>query len=174
MFDYPYKTERDGDGWRIWFPDIPGVNTDADTEEEIPQRAHDALVTMLAEFVRTRCELPAPTYDQNLRRVNVGRIVDFKLMLHQGMVWNRITQAQLAQRLGTSPQLVSRLLNLDHTSRLEQLEAAMDAINVRPVIKFDPQSNMPPRARRVDAGFLFPVLPRATASTSRTSGARKR
>jgi hypothetical protein len=69
---------------------------------------------------------------------------------------------------------VSRLLNLDHASRLEPLEAAMAAINVRPVIQVDPLSSMPPRARRVDAGFLFPVPPRARAPGYRGRGAKKR
>ena len=87
--------------------------------------------------------------------VTLGEIVDLKLMLYQGMVWSGMTQAGLAKRLGTSPTLVSRLLDLDHVSKAEQIRAAMHAIGVPPMIRFDPKSSMPPRARRVEAGFTF-------------------
>lgn len=160
MFDYPYDVTRDGDGWLITFPDIPGVNTDAETESAIPGRAHDALWTMLDHYVRNRIELPSPTYDRLRPRVPLGEIVDLKLMLHQGMVWNGITQAELARRLETSPTLINRLLDLEHQSKVQEIRRAMDAINVRPLLRFDPRSDMPVRARRVDAGFAFPDPPR--------------
>ena len=164
MFDYHYEATRDGDGWLIAFPDFTGVNTDADTEGEVPQRARDALLTMLEHFMRTRTELPAPTFDGSTLVVALGEIVDLKLMLYQGMVWNGVTQAELAKRLGTSPTLVNRLLDLDHVSKAEQIRAAMDAIGVRPMIRFDPKSSMPLRARRVGAGFIFADAGRAPRS----------
>ena len=133
MFDYRYEATRDGDGWLITFPDFTGVNTDAENEDEVPQRAHDALLTMLEHYMRTRTELPAPTFDRSTSVVALGEIVDLKLMLYQGMVWNAVTQAELAKRLRASPTLVSRLLDLDHISKAEQIRAAMDAIGVRPI-----------------------------------------
>ena len=81
----------------------------------------------------TRTELPEPTFDGSTLMVALGEIVDLKLMLHQGMVSNAVTQAELAKRLGTSPTLVSRLLDLDHVSTAEQIRAAMDAIGQRPL-----------------------------------------
>ena len=176
MFDYRYEATRDGAGWLIRFPDFTGVNTDAENEDDIPLRAHDALRTMLDHYMRTRTELPAPTFDGSKPVVALGEIVDLKLMLYQGMVWNAITQAELAKRLGTSATLVSRLLDLDHVSKAEQIRAAMDAIGVRPIIKFDPKSAMPPRARRFEAGFTFSEPSRARrakrpqASRTRRSG----
>jgi antitoxin HicB len=182
MFEYPYDVERDGSGWLITFPDVPGVNTDAETEAEIPQRAHDALWTMLDAYVRQRRELPAPTARRTGFRVSLGPVVDLKLMLHQGMVWNGITQAELARRLGTSATLINRLLDLDHQSQASQLTAAMEAIGVHPVMRFDPRSDMPARAKRVEAGFALPErspAPRAAAATGRrqfvgAGGAKKR
>lgn len=169
MFDYPYVATRDGNGWLVTFPDVPGVNTDAETEAEIPQRAHDALWTMLEAYVRQRRELPAPTYGPRLPRVNLGAVVDLKLMLHQAMVWNGYTQAELVRRLGWSATLVNRLLDLDHVSKLAQIRAAMDAINVRPVITYDPASDIPVRVRRADSGFVFQEPSRPARSAARVA-----
>jgi hypothetical protein len=90
------------------------------------------------------------------------------------MVWNGVTQAELAKRLRTSPTLVSRPLDLDHTSKAEQIGAAMDAIGVRPMIKFDPKSLMPPRARRIEAGFTFSPSTRAPRTPTRSKASRTR
>jgi hypothetical protein len=95
-------------------------------------------------------------------------------MLYQGMVWNGVTQAELAKRLRTSPTLVSRLLDLDHTSKAEQIRAAMDAIGVRPMIRFDPKSSMPPRARRIEAGFTFSPSARGPRTPKRLQAPRTR
>ena len=58
---------------------------------------------MIEHYMRTRTKLPAPNFDPSKPVVAVSDIVDLKLMLYQGMVWNDITQAELAKRLGTSP-----------------------------------------------------------------------
>src|SRR5687767_11282565 len=80
MFDYGDEATRDGDGWLITCPDFTGVNTDAENEDEISQRARDALLTMLEHYVRTRTELPAPTFEGSTSVVVLGEIVDLKLM----------------------------------------------------------------------------------------------
>src|SRR4051794_17162577 len=95
---------------------------------------------MLEHCMRTRTELPAPTFDGSTSVVVLGEIVDLKLMLYQRTVWNAATQAELAKRLATLPTLVSRLLDLDHASKAEQTRAAMDAIGVRPMIRFRSQT----------------------------------
>jgi antitoxin HicB len=77
-----------------------------------------------------------PTFDGSTSVVALGEIVDLKLMLYQGMVSNGVTQAELSKRLKTSPTLVSRLLDLDHVSKAEQIRAAMDAIGVRSLVGY--------------------------------------
>lgn len=61
FYNYPYTAKRDQDSWLITFPDVPEAITDADTEEEIPSRAHDALWTALTEYVERRRPLPTPS-----------------------------------------------------------------------------------------------------------------
>lgn len=189
MFDYPYTATRDGDGWLITFPDLPEAITDAETEVDIPTRARDVLWTVLDHYVHQRRELPAATTGQSFGRVYLPTIANMKLMLHQGLVWNGITQAELARRLETSPTLVNRLLDLDHASKADEIDRALSAINVRRVIKFDPRSAIPPRARPVQAGFSYPegadlvrllvkrtpvTSQRVTAAGRGFSGAKKR
>jgi antitoxin HicB len=47
----------------------------------------------------------------------------------------RLTQSALAERLGCDPRQVRRLLDLDHNSRLDQLEAALAALGKRLIIE---------------------------------------
>ncbi|HZA65357.1 MAG TPA: hypothetical protein VE592_00320, partial [Geminicoccaceae bacterium] len=58
-----------------------------------------------------------------------------KLAIYQGMREAGLTQAALAERLACDPRQVRRLLDLDHHSRLDQLEAALSALGKRLVIE---------------------------------------
>ena len=48
-----------------------------------------------------------------------------------------IRKAELARRMGIHKQQIERLLDLDHTSRIEQLEAAFEAIGKRLLVAVD-------------------------------------
>lgn len=152
MFDYPYVATPDGDGWLITFPDIPEAITDADREDDIPQRAHDALFTALDLYVRTRRLLPAASKGRDV--VRLGTIVSLKLAVHQLMVGSGVNQAALGRRMGTSAQLVNRLVDLEHQSTAKQLETAIEALQSRPVLTFFPR--LPIAVRQVDHGAPFP------------------
>jgi antitoxin HicB len=47
----------------------------------------------------------------------------------------RLSQTALAERLGRDPRQVRRLLDLDHHSRLDQLEAALATLGQRLAIE---------------------------------------
>jgi antitoxin HicB len=57
-----------------------------------------------------------------------------KLAIYQAMRAPGLSQAALAERLGCDPRQVRRLLDLDHRSRLDQLEAALAALGKRLVL----------------------------------------
>lgn len=57
--------------------------------------------------------------------------VTAKLAIYQAMREAGLTQAALAERLNCDPRHVRRLLDLDHRSRLDQLEAALSALGKR-------------------------------------------
>ena len=57
-----------------------------------------------------------------------------KLALHQAVIEEDITQARLAQKLRIDARQVRRLLDLDHYSRLEQVEMALFALGKQLVV----------------------------------------
>jgi antitoxin HicB len=48
-----------------------------------------------------------------------------------------ITKAELARRIGISPQQAQRFFSIHHASRLDRLEAAMRAVGRRLVVTSD-------------------------------------
>jgi antitoxin HicB len=58
-----------------------------------------------------------------------------KVAIYQAMREARLSQVGLAERLGCDPHQVRRLLDLDHRSRLDQLEAALAALGKRLVLE---------------------------------------
>jgi antitoxin HicB len=60
--------------------------------------------------------------------VTVPPLATAKLAIYQAMLTDRINQTELAGRMGCHPRQVRRLLDLDHNSRLDQLEKALKSL----------------------------------------------
>ena len=54
-----------------------------------------------------------------------------KLAMHGAMCEQGVTQVQLGEMLGIDGRQVRRILNLDHESKLSQLDAALAALGLR-------------------------------------------
>lgn len=54
--------DQDDGGWVIYYPDLPGVITQADTFEEVGEMAKDALETWVAAQVEDGAPVPEPRY----------------------------------------------------------------------------------------------------------------
>jgi antitoxin HicB len=54
-----------------------------------------------------------------------------KLAIHDAMTQQRITQVQMADRLGIDGRQVRRILDLDHESKFSQIEAAFASLGLR-------------------------------------------
>jgi antitoxin HicB len=57
--------------------------------------------------------------------------VAIKLAIHEAMCEEGVTQAQLGELLGIDGRQVRRIVDLDHESKLSQLEAALAALGLR-------------------------------------------
>ena len=121
--------KEEGDGFVVTFPDIPGAITGASTREEALFLAEDALVAMLAVYVKKGWDIPVPsplTDGQEL--VAVLPVDAGKLALYTAMRKQGITEAALADRLGVSNAVVHKLLNLDYRSHISQVMKALRAV----------------------------------------------
>jgi len=133
MFDYPVTLEKDSNGSILAnFPDVPEAHTFGADAEEALLRAVDALETALAMYVEDGKDLPKPSRPKRSQRtVRPSALAAIKLAIYQSMRDQGIRKAELARRLGWHLPQVDRLLDLQHASRLDQVEAAIAALGRR-------------------------------------------
>jgi antitoxin HicB len=129
MLRYPIKLSRDDNGTiLVTAPDLPEVATFGETVEDALVRAGDAIATALQGRVTDRRDIPAPSAPRRQRLVALPAIVAAKLALYRAMMDTGTRKSDLARKLGVHGPQVDRLLDLDHNSRIDQLEDAARAI----------------------------------------------
>ena len=144
MLLYPATVRPDGNSFTLIFPDIPGAHTNGDTREDALEHAPNALHTAMAMLMERNLDIPEPG---KLRRgaVLVGlRSVtsDAKVELYKALRASGVRKAELARRMGIHKQQIDRLLDIDHASRIEQLEAAFAALQMRLTVNIQPVSDL--------------------------------
>jgi len=137
MVKYPLILVRDSNRTLlVSFPDVPEAHAFGDDENEALRRGVDALETALSLYIEDRREIPKPSpVRKNSKYVVLPALTEAKVSLYQAMRQAGIGKADLARRLGWHMPQIDRLLDLDHASRLDQLEAAFAAINKRLTIQ---------------------------------------
>ena len=130
MLSYPVKLTPDDNGTiLLTAPDLPEVSTFGADKADALVRAADAIATALKGRIRAREAIPAASAPRRgQRRVRLPAIVATKLELYRAMIETRTRKADLARKLGVHAPQIDRLLDLDHKSQLDQMEAAAKAI----------------------------------------------
>ena len=137
MRPYPLTLTPDRNGTVIAaFPNVPEAGTVGNTEAQALERSQDALVVALSGYMDARRDIPRPSRPRrNQRAVSLPPMAAAKIAIYQAVRDQRLTQADLAQRLGCDARQVRRLIDLDHKSRFDQLEAALAALGKRLVVE---------------------------------------
>jgi antitoxin HicB len=130
MLRYPVKFKRDDNGTiLVTAPDLPEVSTFGENANDALLRAADAIATALQGRITARQEIPAPSVPRRGQKlVALPAIVAAKLELYRAMIETRTRKSDLARKLRVHAPQVDRLLDLDHKSQLDQIEAAARAI----------------------------------------------
>lgn len=130
LFDYPVVLQAQPEGgFVVTFPDVPEAITQGEDEEEALLYAVDALETALSFYLDGRKALPVPSKPKrNQATVRPSALECAKLGVYQAMTEQGIRKAELARRLGWHLPQVDRLFDLNHASRLDQIEAAARAL----------------------------------------------
>lgn len=129
MFEYGVIVTKVDPGYWVICPDIPEMNSVGDTEQEALRNAADGLITALSMYIDTRRAIPpasAPKPNQYI--VPLPALVKLKLALWQTMTEQGLRKSDLAKRLKVHPPQVDRLLDLLHSSKLDPLEDALNAL----------------------------------------------
>ena len=131
MFMYPVTLthdEADG-GFVVSFVDIPEAITQGDTEAEALAAASDALESALDFYFEDKRAVPMPSKAKRGQNViELPASLAAKVLLLNEMVTQSVRPAELARRLNTTPQVVNRLTNVRHTTRIDGIAAALQAL----------------------------------------------
>jgi antitoxin HicB len=130
MLHYPVKLTPDDNGTiLVSAPDLPEVSTFGEDTADALVRAADAIATALQGRISARQKIPAPSpLRRGHRLVRLPAIVAAKLELHRAIMETKTRKSDLVRKLGVPAAQVDRLLDLDHKSQLNQIEAAARAI----------------------------------------------
>ena len=133
---YPVVFRADGNGTMIALvPDVAGTMTVGQDRDEALARVHGALVLMLAARIESGQPIPRPSKPaRGQRTVILSPIVTAKLSLYQAIRSRKITPAELGRQLGWDARRVRGVLNLGRHTKLDDIEAALEALGKRLVI----------------------------------------
>jgi len=130
MLRYPakFKPAKEG-GFVVTFRDIPEAITEGESFEKATIHARDALETALDFYFDDRREVPAPSKARRGEHlIELPASLSAKVLLLNEMVRQRVRPADLARRLHTTPQEITRLTDVRHRTRIDSIAAALQAL----------------------------------------------
>ncbi len=129
MFDYPVTLIPDEGTVMVTFADVPEAITFGMDEDEALLQAVDALESALTFYIEDRKLLPTPSKPKKGQKtVRPSALECGKLGVYQAMTEQGIKKAELARRLGWHMPQIDRLFDLNHASKLDQIEAAANVL----------------------------------------------
>lgn len=129
MLAYPITLEDDDGAVLAMSPDFPELTTFGDDRDEAIGHAVRAIEEAIAARIHDREDIPPPSRGE-IRAV-LPTLISVKVLLYQGMREQGVGKAELARRLGWHMPQVDRVLDVEHHSRLDQMDAALRAIGRR-------------------------------------------
>lgn len=124
-------------GYTVEFPSLPGAATQGESKEEALEMAVDCLRTHLRGLITANADLPAAHRPAHGRLIPIAlpALETAKVELYRIFRASGLKKAHMAARLGIPRTHVDRLFNLDHASRLNQIEAAFRVLGKTLVVK---------------------------------------
>ncbi len=127
ILTYPIRLEEDEGTVMATSPDFPELTTFGDDRDDALMRAVDALEEAIAARVHAGQDIPSASKGDV--RVGMPTLTAVKVILYQGMRDDGIGKAELARRLGWHLPQVDRVLDIQHRSRMDQIDAALGVID---------------------------------------------
>lgn len=135
MLAYPARLERDGDGFVVTFRDIPEAQSAGSSLENAVEMAADALATAMEFYFEDKKAVPMPSKPKKGEvAIELPLSLSAKVLLLNEMLSNGISSAQLARKLHTTPQAVTRIVDLHHSTKIDTLADAFGALGKKLVV----------------------------------------
>lgn len=132
MLIFPVVVELDSSGYSVCFPDVPEALTAGATREEALRNAQDALESAIEFYFEDGRQVPTPSeVGPDQEAVELPASLSAKILLLNEMIRQNVRPAELARRLGTSPQSVQRILKVHHTTKIDTVALAFKALGKR-------------------------------------------
>jgi antitoxin HicB len=129
MLAYPVSLKKDGRFILVTFPDIPEAITQGDNREHALRMGAEALESAMEFYFEDRRAVPKPSAAKKGQPVvELPVSVAAKVLLLNEMLRQKVRPAELARRIGTTPQEVNRLTNIRHASKIDGIAVAMKAL----------------------------------------------
>jgi len=99
--------------------------------------AQDLLATLVGTYMEAGRDLPTPEERRADRwqMVRLPAMVDAKAELYTAFRKSGMTKAELSRRTGIKEANIHRLFRIEHASRLDQLQAAFQALGLELTIE---------------------------------------
>jgi antitoxin HicB len=136
MRAYPVNLRKDGKFILVTFPDIPEALTQGKNRTEALEMAKEALELAMDFYFEDRRPVPAPSQPKRGQAVvELPASLSAKILLLNEMLRQKVRPSELARRIGTTPQEVNRLTNIRHTSKIDRIDVALQALGKRLVLE---------------------------------------
>src|ERR1700728_4865576 len=129
-FEYPVRLTAGSDGRvLVEFVDFPRLATDGKDKREALEEAMDALGSDLSIRLTRREEIPTPSAAKRGQRlVPVPLWLAPQLALYLAMRDQQVNNSELARRLGVHERVIRRMLDPEHATKAERIQAALAAL----------------------------------------------
>lgn len=129
-FSYPATFRKDAAGrFLVQFPDFPRAATDGANLPEAMEEAIDCLGSSIAFLLAHKQEVPKPAaVKRGQKSVPVPLWIAPKLALYWRMRELGLNNSELARRLGVRETIIRRMLDPDHATKAEKLQAALELL----------------------------------------------
>lgn len=128
MFNFAVKLTFDSQSqsWEVSSRDLPLLHSVGDTVEEALLEAKDGIITAISLEMDMRRPIPVASPPETEEYLIVAPVlVAMKAALYNAMIETGTRKADLARRLGVNAPQVDRLLDVEHSSKVEKLELAL-------------------------------------------------
>jgi antitoxin HicB len=126
---YPVNIEPDEEFFLVTFPDIPEAITQGDSIEDAMLHGVDVLESALDFYLESGRPIPAPSKPKRGQRlIELPASLSAKVLLVNEMVAQKVRPAELARRLKITPQEVTRLIDVHHTTKIDGIAGALKAL----------------------------------------------
>lgn len=128
--EYAVQIDREGDAFVVSSRDLPELNSVGYSLEEAYAEALDGIETaLMIYYMDGKKAIPLPSEAREGEHIiNLPAQVAVKIALYNEMIKQKITRAELGRRLHWQQAQVNRLWSLDHSTKLESIEAAFKVL----------------------------------------------